>query len=179
MDDFVVENGTLIRYDGTERDLIIPDGVSIIDCYAFKDCTELTSIVIPATVGLIDYQAFAGCRGLNKVIVCKYCKSSEDEEDIDGEEFWDEGNCGVIHISDNAFWGCSNLSEIVFPNMVEYIDYGAFANSGLKSISFLEEVINIDQDAFEGCCSLVIKAPKGSYAEQYAKENNIPFVAID
>jgi hypothetical protein len=28
-----------------------------------------------------------------------------------------------------------------------------------------------------GCRKLTIYAPAGSYAEQYAKENNIPFVA--
>ncbi len=118
MNGFVVENGMLIRYDGMEKDIIIPEGVAIIGSYAFK-------------------------------------------------------------ISDNAFYGCTNLFEIVFPNIVEYIDYGAFANSGLASISFLEEVINIDQEAFKGCHDLTIKAPKASYAAKYAKENGITFEAID
>ena len=40
-----------------------------------------------------------------------------------------------------------------------------------------ESVIEIGEGAFAGCGSLTIHAPAGSYAEQYAKENNIPFVA--
>jgi hypothetical protein len=38
-------------------------------------------------------------------------------------------------------------------------------------------VSNIAKDAFEGCTNCTIHAPAGSYSEQYAKENNIPFVA--
>ncbi len=35
----------------------------------------------------------------------------------------------------------------------------------------------IGTDAFKDCHKLTIHAPAGSYAEQYAKENNIPYVA--
>jgi hypothetical protein len=38
-------------------------------------------------------------------------------------------------------------------------------------------VERIGDYAFWGCDNLVIHAPAGSYAEQYAKEHNIPFVA--
>lgn len=36
----------------------------------------------------------------------------------------------------------------------------------------------IDKRAFDGCPNLTIHAPAGSYAEQYAKKNNIPFEPI-
>ncbi len=36
----------------------------------------------------------------------------------------------------------------------------------------------IEHDAFSGCDKLTIYAPTGSYAEAYAKENNIPFEAL-
>ena len=38
-----------------------------------------------------------------------------------------------------------------------------------------QSVHTIGTDAFAKCTKLTIHAPAGSYAEQYAKENNIPF----
>lgn len=39
-------------------------------------------------------------------------------------------------------------------------------------------VTEIQDWAFQNCESLTIYAPAGSYAEQYARENNIKFEAI-
>ncbi len=39
--------------------------------------------------------------------------------------------------------------------------------------------IDIGKCAFFGCTNLTIKASKGSYAEKYAKEKELPFEAID
>lgn len=39
-----------------------------------------------------------------------------------------------------------------------------------------DSVTSIGEGAFSACKELTIHAPAGSYAEQYAKENNIPFV---
>ena len=38
---------------------------------------------------------------------------------------------------------------------------------------------NIGDGAFRNCDNLTIKGYTGSYAETYAKENNIPFIALD
>ena len=47
----------------------------------------------------------------------------------------------------------------------------------LESVWIPGGVSAIAVDAFRGCAKLTIHAPAGSYAETYAKENNIPFVA--
>jgi hypothetical protein len=47
----------------------------------------------------------------------------------------------------------------------------------LKNIFIPSSVTAIGAEAFLGCFNVTIHAPVGSYAEQYAKENNIPFVA--
>ena len=61
----------------------------------------------------------------------------------------------VTQIGEFAFWGCKNLTNVTIPLSVSSIGEGAFLN----------------------CSNLTIHAPAGSYAEQYAKENSIRFVA--
>ncbi|MBR2327423.1 MAG: leucine-rich repeat protein [Clostridia bacterium] len=57
---------------------------------------------------------------------------------------------------------------------------GSYAFSGcksLKSINIPKSVTSIDRYSFKGCENLTIYVPAGSYAEKFAKEKNIPFVA--
>ena len=62
---------------------------------------------------------------------------------------------GIKRIGESAFAGCVYMTDLCLP------------------IS----VAKISPDAFDDCHKLTIHAPSGSYAETYAKENNIPFVA--
>ena len=62
---------------------------------------------------------------------------------------------GLQEIGARAFAGCAYLTDVCLP----------------VSLS------KIDTTVFLDCHKLTIHAPAGSYAEQYAKENHIPFVA--
>ena len=58
------------------------------------------------------------------------------------------------------------------------IDHFAFSGcTNLKELHVSANLIDIGYEAFSYCSNLTIYAPAGSYAETYAKENNIPFVA--
>ena len=63
---------------------------------------------------------------------------------------------GVKSIGDNAFSVCDSLRKITIPASVEYIG----------------------RDAFKYCFNLTIVAGEGSYAEVYAKDNDIPFCRL-
>ena len=62
---------------------------------------------------------------------------------------------GIKKIGDHAFAGCTYLESVNLPASHE----------------------TISANAFEDCKVVTIYAPAGSYAERYAVENNIPFVA--
>ena len=62
---------------------------------------------------------------------------------------------GITVIGENAFSGCVYMTDICLP----------------------ESVTLIAKNAFEACHKLTIHAPATSYAEQYALEHNIPFIA--
>ncbi len=60
---------------------------------------------------------------------------------------------GVTEIGFSAFKDCTNLTSVTIPESVTEIGYNVFTN----------------------CRRLVIHAPAGSYAEQYAKKNSVKF----
>lgn len=62
---------------------------------------------------------------------------------------------GLTSISNNAFWGCSNIQNITIPNTITMIEGGAFQNcSSLSSITIPNSVTTIGNSAFYGCSNL-------------------------
>ena len=85
---------------------------------------------------------------------------------------------GIVNIGDSSFSGCLNLTSITLPRGIRKIGFWAFLHcENLEYVYIPKSVRMIESSAFSNCFKLVIHAPAGSYAEQYAKENNIPFVA--
>ena len=65
------------------------------------------------------------------------------------------------------------------PKSIEKIASYAFEGcESLEKIVIYNNCVEIDDTAFEGCDKLTIYGIKGSYAEQYAAEHNIPFTEI-
>ena len=136
--------------------IIIPDGVECIGQQAFGLCENLREIEIPNSVTEIEQFAFSGCGNLAKVVL---------PESITAIGTW-------------TFKRCGSLTSVAIPNSVTEIGDGAFEwCSNLTDITIPNGVTRISKDAFSNCEKMTIHAPAGSYAETYAKENNIPFVA--
>lgn len=133
-------------------DISIPDGVTSIGNEAFYRCEGLMSISIPNSVTIIDDYAFTRCYSL--III-----SIPDS---------------VTSIGDYAFNCCYCLASINIPDSVTSIGDYAFHFCSLTSINIPDSVTGIGTGAFENCDSLTIYASTGSYAETYAKENDIP-----
>lgn len=86
----------------------------------------------------------------------------------------------VSYIWDHAFSGCDNLTEIILPEGVTFLGTQAFYGcTNLTSVTIPASVEKIGDRAFENCAEdLLIKAPAGSRAEQYALENGYRFEAL-
>ena len=86
---------------------------------------------------------------------------------------------GVTSIGYYAFRNCINLINVTIPDSVTSIGSSAFYYcTSLASITIPDSVTTISDYAFKGCSNLTIHGYSGSYAETYANENNISFVAI-
>ena len=133
--------------------VVIPNSVTSIEGYAFKNCTSLTSIDIPNSATSISHHAFQGCTGLTSIAIPN----------------------SVTSIEGYVFMGCSSLTSITIPNSVISIEEFAFAGcSSLTSLNIPNSVTSIESSAFAGCTNLTIYCEQGSYAETFANTNNIP-----
>ncbi|MCI9331220.1 MAG: leucine-rich repeat domain-containing protein [Oscillibacter sp.] len=60
--EFAVVDHFLIKYQGRETNVVIPEGVTEIGCGTFRDCANLQSVTIPKSVEEIDKSAFEDSR---------------------------------------------------------------------------------------------------------------------
>ena len=91
--------------------LTIPDTVTTIVDYAFKDCDDLTAVHIPVSVTYIGKEAFYGCNCLRTV-------------DLNPET----PSGSATTIGESAFAGCGELRNLTLSDYVTSIGDGAFTS---------------------------------------------------
>ena len=133
---------------------VLKDGVAILTDYKGTDPV----VVIPEKIGknpveVIEWEGFECCDVIREVTIPGSMK------EIRFMAFCRCHNLEVVRFlpgvkttGDNSFWLCSNLKHVYLPASVV-------------------EIRSFYQNQY------TIHAPAGSYAEIYAKENGIPFVA--
>ena len=66
---FVIKDGTLLKYNGEEREVIIPSEVKRIAPEAFMDCKTVEKVVSPIKLVRLGNRAFYGCDNLKEVLI--------------------------------------------------------------------------------------------------------------
>ena len=155
------QNGVLFNKDasilicypaGKQGAYAIPETVTQIGPEAFADATKLTAVEIPETVTSIEGRTFELCRGLTEIVLPE----------------------NLTTIKANAFAHCSNLVEITIPDDVSALESWTFAwCSALKKVNIPASVVSIDEDTFYNSNSVMIYAPEGSHAYDWAMERNL------
>lgn len=146
---------------------------------AFKNCISLEDIYVPDTVTSLGTESFAGCKRLKSIHLPKNLSG------IPSKTFADCSELNKVFLSDaitqigsEAFKGCSSLHRPWFPEKLESIGERAFQGCvSLERVFLPDNISEIGEDAFSDCDNLIIHGNMGSYAEQYARENNIVFIA--
>ena len=136
--------------------VIVPDGMTSIESYAFDGYRNLTNVTVGGNVTSVDNKAFYGCNTLTSI----FMPNSVDS--IGKYAFYGCSNLTIItipsrvtKISKEVFKYCSSLSSIAIPNSVTSIEEGAFYGCrSLTSITIPKSVASIGWNAFGGCSSL-------------------------
>lgn len=133
-------------------------GLSSIDKYAFRSCTNLQQIVLPASLTSISTSAFYGCSSLKEVTIPAQVKTIA--------EYAFSGcigltsltlNEGLTTIGEYAFNSCWSLTELSIPASVTKINASSFWNCpSLNSVKVDSD--NKKYDSRENSNAIIITA---------------------
>ena len=156
----IIGNGSFYEKYGLTG-IVIPEGVTNIDDYAFAWSENLTNVVIPNSVTNIGMNAFNGCYGLTSIVIPE----------------------GVNYIGNHAFAVCENLTNVVIPNSVTRTGTDVFADCyGLTSIVIPEGLTSINSRMFYYCENLtnvvIPNSVTSIYPEAFCGCNSLTSIAI-
>ena len=115
------------------RFIILLDGYTSLDGFAFQECSILEGIILPNSLSSISSNVFYNCTSLKSIII----------------------PYGLKDIGANAFSGCTSLEKVVFPSSLTTINDSAFKGcTSLEKINFPDGLTTIGTSAFSGCINL-------------------------
>lgn len=146
----------LIKYEGDDEVVDIPDFVQVIYSNAFQGGT-MTTVNIPDSVIEIGGGAFQNCENLRSLVI------PEGVTEILIATFY---NCYALEsvtipstvttIGMEAFAGCESLTSIEISENITTIQQAAFLGTGITSIVIPDTVTDLDTDSlFRQCKNLV------------------------
>lgn len=135
------------------KEIELPEGIEIIEAYAFRG-TKLKELVIPSTVKELEFQVVSYCPELKKIEFKNGMLAGFDE----------------YSLSLGATFMVENLETLIIPENITQIGENEFkvAEAGRHGFNFIKYPDN-----------LTIYGKQGSYAEEYAAEHELSFVAIE
>ncbi len=126
---FIIKDGVLEQYDGSDEVVVIPEGVTRIAEKAFEENETITEVIMPDTVTSIESYAFKKCGNLKKVAFSPALET----------------------IEYGCFEECRALKAAHLPKTLRYLGYHAFEDCGsLNSVTCEAEDLILDCDPFVG-----------------------------
>ncbi len=138
--------------EDTITKVVIPEGVTHINEYAFAKLTALEEVVLPKSLINIGVGAFYGCEKLKKINLenVKFINASA----FEGTALEEVKLASINAIGNYAFRNCK-LNYVDLPKSSQSLGIGAFANNEyLVSVTFKASKIKIGTNAFMGCNKL-------------------------
>jgi hypothetical protein len=139
-DDFIINDGVLVKFVGTKQNVIVPEFITEIGENAFSNSNVVT-VNLNEGIQKISVGAFSWCEKLKKINLPR----------------------SLIIIEDNAFADCGALEDITIPYGVKYIGASAFhACCSIKQLILPPSLTSIGRRAFDFCIGLdEVRMPAG------------------
>ena len=148
-------------------DILLPDSITTIEEFAFNGCRSLKNLNIPKNVTSIGFNAFEFCYNLRKQIKGIYYVDEWIVDIVNQTMKTVDIINGTKGIADMSFAGCSELTQLVIPESVEYVGNNAFrVCSKLENVVLGTNLKYIGARAFDICytlSSVEFKDPKKWY----------------
>ena len=181
----------------------LPDSVTTVGEGVFSSCKELVSAKLSQNLKSLSYNMFNNCPKLNTVYI------GDNTFNIEGRAFYACESLTDVsmpqnlkNLGESAFSYCTSLERLELPTGISAIPSGAFSSSGIKSLVIPDSVTtitggafygcsklesltipgsvnSIGENAFSNCNALVITAPEGSAAYEYAVKKGIEATASE
>lgn len=146
-DKFVIDGDELISYLGSDEEVIVPKGVSIIreGAFYYKNARR---IKLPATVTDIETNAFLHCDNLKELLIPE----------------------GLLTLYEGAITDCASLAIFSLPSTVLYLQKAFIGLTGLQQIISRGNPSYIDVDGvlFSRDMEQLILYPAGKSATHYS-----------
>ena len=160
------------------KEIVWSKALTTIDANAFLNCDALVEVSIPATVTSMGNHVFRDCDALTTVVIPDSVTSMGTNVFYDCDALTSvKLGSGITTIPVSTFEHCDVLESIVIPRRVTTIGNTAFKDCvKFTSITIPRSVTSISSNAFSYPAKMTIYGVAGTYAETFAKDNNIRFV---
>lgn len=145
--EFDIENGVLVRYNGADSDVEIPDGVTAIGEYAFYD-KKVQRVSLPDSVTKIGDSAFSR----STLTDINFPEGLQSIGNGAFQNTWiTEANIpyGVTEIPSAVFFN-SRLTKVTIPDTVTQIGESAFGNTPLQNVDIPDSLTYAASSSFSG-----------------------------
>ena len=213
--DYVVENNLVLSRDrkvlayaiGTKQQKVdIPEGVEVIQSFAFAEMKNLSSVTFPSTLKRIEGNVFRNCSRLNSIVFpesleylgafsflnCKSMKNVtftgqriEMEIDRSGPFIGCTGLQEMIlpackGLSQNCFSGCTGLKKVIIGEGTTAIGNNPFSGcKNLVTVFIPDSVKSIDENAFDYSLKrLVLQCHADTWAEGFLRDHGYNYEIV-
>ncbi len=170
----IYDKGSVTINDGAFRNcpklsnVELSNNTGKIDAHAFIHDTSLKEIVLPESLLRIGSNVFDDT-SISKIVIPKNLHTAF------GADGW-----GLI---ESPFANAKDLIQVAFEegmiSIPERVLYFNKENTSLRIVIIPSSVSSIPDNAFYNCKNITIYGYTNSYAETYAKEHDIPFMALE
>ena len=169
---FNIEDGELKGYTGSDENVVIPDGVTLIGYAAFHGGSSLgngnmtmKSCTMPDSVKRIRTYAFESCKNLERINISKSMEKIDDycfgfcdnlkEVLIPSIDLWlsikMDNNSNPLQNGADLVIDGERIENVVIPDGIEAIGPYAFHGGNMKTVACPESVTSIGRSAFLKC----------------------------
>lgn len=146
----------LYSYKGEVKDMVIPEGVSIIEDYAFLGCDFIETVTLGEDVEEIGLYAFQNCVNLKSVAVddAMGVVSAGAFKGCTALTSIDFSDSTLATLGYESFADCTSLAEVKLSETLSEIGDYAFAGTKIKTIEFLKNVNSVGSNSFANVLTL-------------------------